>query len=146
MLSGGNSTVLRLSAPLGAGIPAMLAIRAMARYLHETGLVRLWGQGTREQDFINFRDVSALLERAALGPCQSGVFNLASGVASTMTDLGHALIDAFGRGEVATSEIDPNEGASARYDITATRDAFGWCPEISLKSSCAFWWKELVSV
>lgn len=146
VVSGGNTAVFRLSAPIGAGIPAALAVRKMARSLRETGIVHIWGTGKREQDFIDVRDVSALLCHAALGPCQSGVFNLASGVTSSMIEVGQALIAAFGRGEIIFDGIDPNEGMFARYDITSTCDTFEWEPEISLQSSCAFWLKELVSI
>lgn len=143
MLSRGSVTVLRLSAPIGAGIPEALAIRKMARSLHDTGSIHVWGRGTREQDFIDVRDVSAVLTRAALGPARTGIFNLASGVASSMSDLARALIDALGWGRIIYGNTDPNEGLSARYDIAATRDAFDWRPEILLKSSCAYWQKEL---
>lgn len=135
------ATCLRLSAPVGAGLPRGLVLPRFIAQLRETGAVQVWGTGRREQDFIDVRDVARLLTRAAQNPVP-GTFNLARGVPTTMSQLAQTVIAAAGFGEVVyPGNHDPLDAHTARYDIHKTCSTFGWSPEISLMASCSTWFR-----
>jgi len=137
MLSRPATTVFRLAAPVGPGLPPGLVLSRFIAQARANIDIEVWGSGQREQDFIDVRDCGSLIVRAVATP-RPGVFNLASGHAVTMQALAHAVVAAVGGGRVhAVPRPDPRDNETARYDISRARNTFQWRPCFGLHESLA---------
>ena len=126
-----DSVVMRLPSPVGGSADRRTVLDLFVERAARAEELEVWGTGTREQDFIHVDDIAAFVVRA-LDDGVSGTFNVASGVPVTMRGLAETVVDQLGSGTVvAADRPDPQEGHTARYDITAARD-LGWAPRIGL--------------
>src|SRR5207244_13063092 len=99
----------------------------------------IFGTGQQARDFVHVADVARAV-LAAVGH-QGGVFNVGTGVATTVEEL-HRLCR-----EVAGSEREPDY-ASARagdlersvLDVSRAREQLGWAPELDLRAGLAQTW------
>ena len=140
-LEHGDASIMRLSGPVGPG-PTGSILRRFLDLALSANQVTVWGSGTREQDFVDVRDISRFVEQA-LREQATGIYNVASGRPVTMLDLANLIVDIVGRGEVVQFERqDPEEGFMARYSVAKAR-ALGWRPLNSLHESLAFLLLEL---
>jgi len=133
----GNAVVMRISAPIGRGMRKT----AIASRFVEAALgnepIRLWGSGTRQQNFISVVDIAAFVH-LALGSDLRGVFNVAARHPVSMHELAEAVIDVMGTGRIEYSDTpDPNEYERADYDTTKAAHLLGWVPKITLASMLA---------
>jgi len=136
-LSEGVSTVLRLAAPIGAGLKPQLVLSRFIATARESGTIRIWGDGTREQDFIDTADVADLIVRILDQP-RTMVLNVASGVPTTMSKLAEAVVSAIGAGSIEKAiQSDPRDGETARYSIKRAKEYYKWSPAITLAHSIA---------
>ena len=134
-LSGGVSTVLRLAAPIGAGLKPQLVLSRFIATAREHGTIRIWGDGTREQDFIDTADVADLIVRILTQP-RTMVLNVASGVPTTMSKLAEAVVSAIGSGSIEqATQGDPRDGETARYSIERAKECYKWSPTRALVQS-----------
>jgi nucleoside-diphosphate-sugar epimerase len=130
-----NSTIIRLSAPLGPGLKSGLVVSRFIEIARRGGEINVWGSGTREQNFVDVRDVSELLLRAVQTP-RPGVYNCAADRPVMMVELAKVVIDVTGRGTIAVGRYaDPREGEKAHYSIEKTKSVFGWQASVSLAAS-----------
>ena len=100
--------------------------------------IELWGDGSREQDFISVRDIAAAMA-LAVGSGLSGVYNVASGRPVTMRELARRVLEQTGSG-VGVRQVgrpDPQDGCPARYAIDRLGAAVGWAPRIALVDEIA---------
>jgi nucleoside-diphosphate-sugar epimerase len=127
-----NATVVRLSAPVSPTPKRGLVLEKMIRDGKSFGQISVYGQGTREQDFISLTDTtSAILKlfKAEL----FGVYNLCSSRPVTMHALAKSLSSLLKIGTPRLGEeIDPNDGAKARYSNLKLRNSIDWNPMTSL--------------
>jgi nucleoside-diphosphate-sugar epimerase len=138
-LFGGRSDVaiMRLSAPLGPGLRTGTVVPAFIMAARNRGTLTVWGDGAREQDFIDTRDTASLIAAWVSSP-RFGMFNMAKGEPTTMLELAHAIIDVIGSGSlVQENREDPNAGIRARYDVGKARSSFRWKPRFTLRQSIA---------
>lgn len=127
-----GATVIRLSAPAGSGLHAAVVMKRFVDLAHAGAVLEVWGNGSREQDFIHVDDVADLLAAAAAQPAP-GTYNCARGEPTTMAVLAHAVVDVVGRGSVRLgTHDDPCDGETRRYSIGATGAQFGWAPRRTL--------------
>jgi UDP-glucose 4-epimerase len=127
-----NTCIMRISAPVGPGIDPRAVIATFVERARTRQPIEVWGEGSREQDFIATSDVAEFVA-AALERRATGVFNVASGQPISMAQLAKAVCDKIGTGEVCLGgRPDPLEGSTARFDIAAAESAFGWRPRIHL--------------
>lgn len=93
----------------------------------------IFGSGERTQDFVYLTDAARAFI-AATKAKSSGVFNIGSGVCTSMYELAEIIIDVIG-----TSSMSPifdsrlQEGPSVNLDITRAKELLGYNPEVSLK-------------
>ena len=130
-----GATILRLAAPIGPGVPEGLVVR---RFLDAAGrdeVLGVWGEGTREQNFIDVRDVAQLVGRA-VDRSIDATMNAASPSATSMLELARTVVEVVGHGRVEfTGRPDPLDGEFARYDVSAAELLLGWTPEFVLADS-----------
>jgi nucleoside-diphosphate-sugar epimerase len=129
----GDAIIFRLSSPVGRGLSRSTVVSRFTQAARTDDILHVWGSGTREQDFIDVRDVARLVALCARGH-RFGTFNVASGEPTTMRELAETIVNVFGQGQVAVGQReDPEEGKTARYDRSSVMQAFGWKPRHSLQ-------------
>lgn len=136
-LSEGTSTVLRLSAPVGAGLKPQLVLSRFIATARAGGTIKIWGTGSREQDFIDTADVAELILSVINQP-RTMILNAASGAPTTMAQLAETIIAVVGAGSIERAEqSNPHDGETARYSISRAKELYGWLPQRSLVESVA---------
>ena len=127
-----NAAVLRISGPIGPGLRANVVMARFIATARDNKPITLWGSGSREQDFVDARDLARLC-LAVVKQRAHGVFNAASGHTATMRELADTVIARVGGGKVVFAEQpDPNENIFARYDVGKAARQLGWRPAHSL--------------
>lgn len=132
-----HATILRISSPVGASLPPHLVVARFLALAVADADLPLFGDGSREQDFISLEDLTALFLAAAEAD-RNGTYNAASGVATTMRQLADTVIGIVGRGRIVmTGQPEGNDCLFARYDIHRTRRDLGWMPRRDLPAMIA---------
>jgi nucleoside-diphosphate-sugar epimerase len=133
-----NSVIFRLSAPVSRSINKDLVLAKMINSARTSGLISVYGKGTREQDFILTRDVSNAVIKI-LKNRSYGTFNLCSSTPVSMICLAESLAKYIGgvNIQIGTPE-DPNEGQRARYDNSKLRDTVDWNPTTDVNEMLEF--------
>jgi len=131
----GNTTILRLSAPVGSGLKSNLVLSKFIATARNNRTITIWGSGKREQNFIDADDVSDLLIKALRFPCYD-IFNVASELPITMLTLAETVKRVLGSGSIEiVAKNDPLEGESARYSINKAKQTYEWIPKITVEQS-----------
>lgn len=127
-----NAAVLRISGPIGPGLRAGVVMARFIATARDNKPITLWGSGSREQDFVDARDLARLC-LAVVRQRAPGIFNAASGHTATMRELADTVIARIGGGKVAIADQpDPNENIFARYDVSKAARELNWRPAHSL--------------
>lgn len=128
--------VLRISSPIAAGMPPHLVFPRFVALAAADSELRLFGDGSREQDFISAHDLAGAFVAAA--GARSGIYNAARGMAVTMADLANCIVAALGSGRIVFSgNPEATNCLYARYDISRARHELAWQPEVSLEDMIA---------
>lgn len=97
-------------------------------------MLPIYEDGLETRDFVHVDDVVAALSAAATLDLQGGVFNVGSGVATSVSDLAHSLVNAAGF-DVAIETTGQFRVGDIRHnfaDIEAARTVLGYRPSVSL--------------
>ncbi|HUZ31003.1 MAG TPA: NAD(P)-dependent oxidoreductase [Xanthobacteraceae bacterium] len=120
--------IFRVSAPYGPGLRRNLILAKMIAKARRGELLEIWGNGTREQDFVASADLGDLIAYGALSN-RSGIYNAAAGRPLTMLQLATLIVKALKSGSIAVGTApDAFDNATARYDITSVSKTFDWKP------------------
>jgi len=134
-----SACIMRLGGPVGPG-PSGSVLRRFFDQTMAGEAITLWGKGTREQDFVDVRDIASFVE-LALNKKAKGVFNVSSNKPITMFELANMIIDVLGRGTVMhVNREDPQEGLKSRYSI-AKAATLGWRTHYTLRESIEYLFK-----
>jgi len=130
-----SGLVLRISAPLASNLPDTVVAMRFLRTALAGGVLELLGSGSRQQNYLDTRDIADCLLLATKSSA-SGIFNVASDQPITMRALANVIISHAGSGIVkSSSRSDPREGHSANYSNEKSRRSLGWSPIFSLEDS-----------
>lgn len=130
-----EAVILRLAAPIGKGLKAGLVVSHFIELARTNQVLKVWGSGMREQDFIDVGDVAKIVIGAIQNPHEN-IYNVASGEPTTMRDLAQKIVEVVGSGSVKIGgDKDPRDGDTARYSIALAQDIYGWVPQVSLEKS-----------
>lgn len=134
-MSTGQATVLRISAPIGKGLPESTVLGRFIDAARCDRNLDIWGSGQREQNYVDVIDIAdALFRSMVVRPCE--VINIAADYPITMLDLAKKIVQMFGRGSVhMTNKPDPRDGETARYSNVKASEMLGWRPSIPLADS-----------
>jgi nucleoside-diphosphate-sugar epimerase len=133
----GQSTVsLRLTSPVGPGMPADRILSVFVRRALEGEPLLLAGRGTRRQDYVDVRDVAAAVA-SCLRERVSGLFNIAAGASTSNLELAEKCRCLPGSSSAIhfTGVDDPDEGVNWDVSITEASRRFGYRPQFSLDQS-----------
>lgn len=132
-----RGTVLRLSNPVGPGMPPTTLPGKVLEFLASTTEDVLdLGDLSSYRDFVDVRDAAnaAVLALLSLPATGEDVFNIGSGVARRARDLVRGLLEASARpGETfrESSQGSARSGAVdwQEMDVSRAREALGWNPD-----------------
>ncbi len=130
-----EATVLRISAPLGPGLHRQAVAMRFVAAARNAGTIDVWGQGTREQNYVDTSDIAdALLRALVIRP--GGALNICADRPVSMLDLARSIASAVGGAEVRVgSRSDPQEGEHARYSNARASRVLSWRPQRPLTES-----------
>jgi UDP-glucose 4-epimerase len=135
--AGGTAAIaLRLTAPVGPGIPDGRIVSVFVRRALDGEALEVAGRGTRAQDYVDVRDVAGAVE-ACVARRATGLLNVASGRCVSNLELARRCVSVLGSfSEVRLGrESDPDDGMRWQVSIDAARDRIGFEPQYSLDDS-----------
>jgi len=127
---------LRITAPVGPGMPDNRILSVFVRRAKEHAPLLLMGSGTRQQNYVDVRDIAQAVEQC-IARQASGVFNIAGARAISNYDLARACIDVLrsqSRIEF-TGQPDPQDGVVWDVSIAKAARAFGYSPQYDIRAS-----------
>jgi UDP-glucose 4-epimerase len=124
----------RQEAGLEGGVVAIF-LNAMAAGEETT----VYGDGGQSRDFVHVDDVTRAL---LLAPGRGGVFNVGSGVETTVLEL-HERCRAVSGDDRAPRQAPPREGDLRRsvLDVSLAERELGWRPEVALDEGLLDTWE-----
>ena len=127
---------LRLSAPVGPGMPDGRILSVFVRSALEGAPLEVAGRGARCQDYVDVRDVAAAVA-AALERNATGLLNIGSGRSVSNLDLARRCVELLSsRSQVRLSGApDPEDGVRWEVSIEAATRALEYRPQHSLDDS-----------
>jgi nucleoside-diphosphate-sugar epimerase len=136
-----KSTILRISAPVGPGLPKDAIVQKLMWQLKSQGKIFLWGKGTREQNFIDVVDIARAFVKVATSN-KTGTFNIAADNPTTMREMASLLENIVEKKCVEFVDIpDPQEGNKAHFCNKLARVELGWSPKVTLAESVRQLWE-----
>lgn len=133
-----ESLVFRLSAPVGRSMSRNLVLTKFVLSALRDEPLRVWGNGSREQDFIDVDDVAEFLLSAVSAKRLPSLLNLVSSNHISMSRLAHLVVSTIGGGRVqilGETSPDPLEGEYARYSNKLAHESLGWTSSTDLRVS-----------
>jgi nucleoside-diphosphate-sugar epimerase len=129
-----NSTILRLSSPVSANPKSNLVLGKMISDARTKGVISVYGNGTREQDFIGVHDTTLAIIKV-MDSNSFGTFNLCSSVATDMLTLARVINKYIPSSQIKVAEkLDENEGHRARYANSKLKETIDWNPVTDIET------------
>lgn len=129
---------LRLTSPVGPGMPANRILSVFVRRAQAGEPLQLYGKGTRRQNYVDVRDVAGAVENA-LNRQVSGVFNIAGANSISNYELAQRCIRVTG--SVSNVEFidqpDPHDAVDWAVSIEKAAHTLGYAPQYDIVASIA---------
>ncbi|MGA7932345.1 MAG: NAD-dependent epimerase/dehydratase family protein [Kovacikia sp.] len=128
------TSIVRIFSAYGPGLRRQVLWDMCHKALTQP-ILKLQGTGTESRDFIHVRDIGkAIYVLAKHGPCQAEVYNLASGVETTIKELSNLVLEHLERNIAIEFDgvIRAGDPLNWKADITNIKQ-FGFTPEVSLQ-------------
>ncbi len=126
---------MRLTAPVGAGMPGSRVLAAFAERARAGEPLEVAGRGSRGQDYVDVLDIATAVAAAIERP-QRGVVNLGSGRCVTNLELAQACVAQLGSSSaIETVGEDSEEGVRWEVSIAAAGRLLSYRPQRSLADS-----------
>ena len=104
----------------------------------------VYGDGAQFRDFVHVRDVVQANLRAALHGAPGGVYNIGTGVTTSVRQLAEAMQEVTGRGgEILYRPARAGEVRESVAEIAKARRELGYAPGFGLRRGLAEMWAEL---
>jgi nucleoside-diphosphate-sugar epimerase len=132
---GMNAMSLRLTAPVGAGTPKNRIMRVFVEKAARDEPLVLVGRGTRQQNFVDVRDVASAVE-LCLGSLPTGVMNIAGDRAVSNADLAKTCVRVLeSSSTIGFAGDDEEEGLEWHVSIARAQSLIGFHPQHGIESS-----------
>jgi UDP-glucose 4-epimerase len=142
-----NYTALRLSNPYGSGQNPNSSQGAVAVFANKILLgneIVIWGDGSVVRDFIAIEDVSELIFSVADSPNSGGVFNVGSGVGSSISEIISLIKNSLGiEAKLKFLPSRPFDPPKVILNPQKVMDRFFWSPKISIQDGIDKYCKSL---
>jgi UDP-glucose 4-epimerase len=125
---------LRYSSLYGYGQYQGTVLPIMINHALERNEITVYGNGTRVQDFLHYRD-AAMANVLASRKMAEGAFNIGTGISVTMLELAKVVSKIFtdGKAKIVRSFKDDDRDLGLRLDIRKAVRDFGYHPSIFLE-------------
>lgn len=140
-LHGIRATILRVSNPFGSRQRVETAQGAVTVFLHRAlhrQTIDIWGDGSITRDYIYVSDVAEAFARAVDYSGTESVFNISSGVGTSLNELVEMI------GNILGERIDCRYLEKRPFDVPASilsnalaRQELGWTPQVTLREGIA---------
>ena len=120
----------RISSPYGKGMHQTVLKTFIDKALSGEPLV-IYGNSTRCQDFIYVDDIISGLLLSSKNKA-SGVYNLCSGVETSMLELAQKVIKVLGSNSIIQKQPGNQDDDRTNYSIGSTRKVFGYKPKLTI--------------
>lgn len=133
---GFTGTVLRLTSPVGPGMPDGRILSVFVKQSMVNGPIRILGRGTRMQNYVDVRDIAPVVGQS-LQRKIPGVFHIAGTMSITNVDLAERCIRLLrSASEIRFSGTpDPEEGITWDVSIQKAVHALGYHPQHDIDST-----------
>lgn len=131
-----TAATLRLTSPVGAGMPPDRILSVFVRRALAGQPLKVFGSGSREQNYVDVRDVAAAV-RACLEQKVTGLFHVAGRASISNVDLARRCIDVLGSGSDIELVAGPDAHENERWQVSIekARQRFGYAPRYSIEES-----------
>jgi UDP-glucose 4-epimerase len=135
-MHGLDCRIARIANPYGAGQKLDRGQGAVTTFLHRAlsgQPITIWGTGEVVRDYVHIADVAKCLVALAITPrTQDFIFNVGSGVGTSLNDIVIALETRLGRKlDVKRSETRTFDVPISVLSIDRARVVLGWSPRLS---------------
>lgn len=147
-----SSTALRIGNAYGGVLPRERLQGFIGVAIHEIAAgrpVRIFGDPENVRDYVHLRDIAHAFELALAGRPGASVYNIGSGVGTSVQQLVRLLESLAG--DALTVEEDVSERAEAAHlpswavlDSTRAQEELGWRPEIGLEDGVRELWESVL--
>jgi nucleoside-diphosphate-sugar epimerase len=130
--------ILRISSPVPRHY-ARLPDTVLKKWIlsaRERQPIRVFGNGSRSQDFVSCDDIAKAVSQCMDAPHVSGTYNIAGGKSLSMREAAEAIAAILGTG-IAFEGADSNENERWEISIAKAAAAFGYMPECAGISAVA---------
>ncbi len=142
--SGLNSATLRLTAPIGPGIPETRILAVFIKQAMSGKPIRLLGQGTRRQNYVDKRDVAQAIQ-LCIEQCVNGLFNIAGASSLSNLELAKACLEIVGSHSAIELSEQPDPEENYNWDVSTAKahHTFGYTPRFSIQDMITTVWQAL---
>ena len=130
------TAALRISAPVGPNMPYNRILSVFVREALLNRHLRLHGQGTRQQNYVDVRDVADAVA-ACVEQDVAGVFNVGGATTISNRELAETCVRLLDSGSVIQFSDIPDPADEEVWDVSidAANKAFGYVPQHDIESS-----------
>ena len=134
--SGLTSAILRLTSPVGPGMPGNRILSVFVRRALANEPLQLFGHGTRRQNYVDVRDVALAVEQC-LQQRVAGLFNIGGRHSISNHDLAKLCVRVLGSSSpiTFTDQPDPEEGIIWQISIAKAAEHFAYDPQYGIEES-----------
>ena len=127
--------ILRIPAPIGPGLPEKVVAKRFLKQAIAGQTIRVWGTGSREQNYVDVSDMADIFLRAAIS-LSTGIVNVAANEPTTMLELAATVVKIVNCGSFEVADIpDPLEPEYTRYSNARAFELLGWVPKVPLNDA-----------
>lgn len=133
---GTNAVSLRLTAPVGPGMPDGRILSAFVGRALQGEPLEVAGRGTRAQDYVDVRDIALAVEES-VHRAASGTLNIAAGTPVTNLELAERCVEQLGSDSDIrfSGQPDAEEGRRWEVSIARARSVIDYRPQFTLEDS-----------
>lgn len=136
---GVNATILRLTSPVGVGMPPNRIVPIFIKRALQNEPIQLVGRGSRRQNYVDVRDIGQAVEKCLDGDAR-GTFNIAGEKSISNYDLAAVCVRLLNSSSKISfsGQPDAEEGQTWEVSIEKAAKSFGYKPCFSIEDSiCA---------
>lgn len=131
-LYGISTVVLRIFSAYGEGLCRQVVFDLCKKFTSQNENVEVYGTGNESRDFIHVLDIARAIDYIILNDA-TGIFNIAAGQQTTISELVELLSKAFNSQKTIlfSGKVKPGDPLNWQADITRLKD-FGYEPRVNL--------------
>jgi UDP-glucose 4-epimerase len=134
--NGCRSVSLRITSPSGPGTPENRILSVFVRRAIAGEPLQILGQGSRQQNYVDVRDLAFAVE-ACLSGHASGIYNVAAAESISNYELAQTCVDELHSSSMIdfVGKPDPEEGTRWDVSVSKANHDLGYSPQFGIRDS-----------